>query len=210
MVAGSSFAIAKTEAVLCVPVADVSGAALRLFTQPPDHSAVLSRRVEVEDWVVVLDVLAASHRITVLDADPRPVRSSRRALVSETVACMASGAAPDDPSPVASDALPAEHQWSASGLTMRFTARTIVGDAAVEAAADELDALDPESTSLVARFPGHPLARTALAVGVERVNGEPQLTWNSWHLYPGIDPHVVMSQTTATPNPTGGARRWQR
>lgn len=196
MVAGSM--LIASDAKLCVPVADVSGAALRLFTTPPDHPAVRSRTVELGDWVVVLDVLAASHRVTVLEGHSQPPLVPEAGVVSETVACLAGDGAACAPAPVSAKELPDRYQWSVGVWAMDFTARTIRGSQAVDDAADELEQLAGATTSLVAKFPGHRHAWTGLTVDLHRVDDGPTLTWHAWHLYPGEDPHVVISRTTAT------------
>lgn len=119
--------------------------------------ALGTHRVTVGGMTVELRVLGASHQV-VLDG------------WSETVACL-----PDRPG-----ALPARKAQVVGDHLVTFEARVDLPDdfaAAVSAVVDRCDA-DPDS--LVAEFPGSPLAVTALSA--RSVTGG--VAWETWHAYP--------------------------
>lgn len=167
---------------LAVPIVDTNGRDLRLFLGTTDHEPVATRALVVGDCVVHLDVLAASHRV-------RVVTESGRQLV-ETVACdVGNGIA---------ERLPASAEWVVADRVVSFSSALVEGLSVVEAAAAAIDCLDPDR-SLVVRFPGDALALTAIALVA---NDDPNLiAWRTWHLYPGLDPHVVTTDTSAHPAP---------
>jgi hypothetical protein len=162
-----------------VPPADVIGDALRLHLGPNALPAVAGIRVPVgPDLVLVLEVLAASHRVTVL-------RSGRPVLV-ETVACLTGS--PLDAPPVDPAALPGAHAVDLGAGCYRFTSERRDGPAPLAEAARLVRALSGRGDALTVGFPGHPDALTGLAM----VGAAPApLAWSTWHLYPGADPHVV-------------------
>lgn len=162
-----------------VPPADVIGDALRLHLGPNALPAVALVRVPVAGiGVVVLEVLAASHRVTVVHHD-RPV-------LVETVACATGSAL--DPEPVDPSALPACHHDLLGTGSYRFTSDRLAGARAVAETARHLRTLSQRSDALTVGFPGHPDALTGLAVAPAPAG---TVAWSTWHLYPGADPHVV-------------------
>ncbi|HRA34715.1 MAG TPA: DUF2617 family protein [Acidimicrobiales bacterium] len=162
-----------------VPPADVIGDALRLHLGPNALPAVAAIRVPVGPHrVLVLEVLAASHRVTLL-------LHGRPALV-ETVAC-ATGS-PLDAEPVDPYSLPTAHAVDLEPGGYRFTSERRDGHGAVTDAARHVRTLSGRGDALTVGFPGHPDALTGLAVA----SGPPAtLAWSTWHLYPGATPHVV-------------------
>lgn len=162
-----------------VPPADVIGDALRLHLGANALPAVASVRVPVAGiGVVVLEVLAASHRVTVLHHD-RPV-------LVETVACATGSTL--DPEPVDASALPTRHEDVSDLGAYRFTSDRLGGTGAVTETARHLRTLSHRADALTVGFPGHPDALTGLAL-VPAPAGT--VAWSSWHLYPGADAHVV-------------------
>lgn len=197
-----------------VPARDVHGAQLRLQVGPEPTSApaVASHTVALpgHGGHLVLEVLSASHRVSVLDADGR-------CITSETVACAEGEAgAGRAGEPVPGEPLPGEHRWSfvtgagAVGHGELWSARHH-GEDAVRAAQREIaDVLAASHDHVAVRFPGDDAALTVvsaaptpLASPSERIKdpmtGQATTTrWATWHLYPGVDPHVVMTRTTIT------------
>lgn len=162
-----------------VPPADVIGDALRLHLGPNALPAVASVQVPLAGiGVVVLEVLAASHRVTVVVHDI-PV-------LVETVACATGSTI--DPEPVAASALPTRYEGDVGTGTYRFTSDRLSGGRAVTETARHLRALSRRSDALTVGFPGHPDALTGLALVPAPVG---TVAWSSWHLYPGADAHVV-------------------
>lgn len=172
-----------------VPPADVIGDALRLHLGPNALPAVAAVRVPVgHGCTVVLEVLAASHRVS-LHRHGRPV-------LVETVAC-ATGS-PLDPEPVLASVLPAHHAATVEGGTYRFASARFEGIAAVDRHATVVRTLGGRADALTVEFPGHPDALTGLAVEpAPSVAASPvTVSWSTWHLYPGTAPHVVTTTSS--------------
>lgn len=163
--------------IVGVPIVDTSGRRLRLITSPTAHEAVASTQVSTGAGVLHLDALAASHRVRLLPFD---AGAGAAAIVEETVACELDTAV--------EPFLPTAHSWRTDTAIVTFASTLREGSDAVDDAAAAISALDP-SRSLVARFPGHALAYTAIEV----VAAGTSPSWRSWHLYPGADPHVVFT-----------------
>lgn len=169
-----------------VPPTDVIGDALRLHLGPNGLDAVALRRVELADgWALVLEVLAASHRVT-LESPTGPV-------LVETVAC---GAGSDRPA-VDPERLPAVHQSDFAAGRYVFSSQRGEGPEAT-AAAERVRAVGGRSDSLVVEFPGHPDALTGLVVDVSPAAGAASDTvaWSTWHVYPGAAAHVVATSSS--------------
>lgn len=158
---------------LAVPTVDTSGRQLALSTEPTPHVAVASLLIEGPEFSARLDVLAASHRVTV----ELPVGT-----ITETVACDVTG--------TGSLPLPEVHAWVAAGERIGFQSSLRCGREALTRAAAAIARLDP-ARSIVVRFPGHEAALTA----IELLEGPQEVAWRTWHLYPGDDPHVVITKT---------------
>ena len=189
-----------------VPPTDVIGDALRLHLGPNGLHAVASRRVALGGgWALVLEVLAASHRVT--------VESPAGPVLVETVACgIEAGSPPVDP-----DRLPGRHEVAVAGGRYHFASERGDGPA-VEAAAERLRAAGARTDTLVVGFPGHPDALTGLVVQAETVpartvpsgadhapadpgagagTGAPAtVRWATWHVYPGAAGHVVTTSSS--------------
>lgn len=119
---------------------------------------------------VVVEVLAASHRVHLLDGTST--------VATEQVACL--GAPPASPMPTR-----ATHE--AGGRCLRFSAsRPELGAEALSRLASRLRTCDDERT-LVVSFPGHPDALTSVQVLDDG--------WETWHLYPGAAPHALRTRT---------------
>ena len=169
-----------------VTPADVIGEALRLHLGPTAWPAVASRSFSVGPFEVMLEVLAASHRVRVC----RQVTGSTLDVLTETVAC-GTAATP----PVANDRLPSHHRADLRGATYQFSSATEFGDAAVGAATTAVRTID---CGLQVGFPGHPDALTGISlhVAASSIGDEPTaLSWTTWHVYPGARPHVVTTSS---------------
>lgn len=157
--------------------ADVSADGLTLrFAPTPglDVVGTMSGTLTGQGLSVVVEVLAASHRVHVFDDDG--------VLATEQVACV--GDLPSTP-------LPAASAHDTGGHRLEFTS-TRPGLDATELAdlADALRAAGTDPAALVVSFPGHRDALTSV-----RVLGD---GWETWHLYPGDRPHAVRTRTTVT------------
>lgn len=171
-----------------VTPADVIGEALRLHLGPTAWPAVASRSFTVGSHEVLLEVLAASHRVSV-----RPAGAAAATLV-ETVACGAASTPPVD-----SEQLPVRHVAALARATYQFESATRFGPDGVERAAREVRHVDH---GLQVAFPGHPDALTGIRLQPQDPTGdtEPSITWTTWHVYPGTLPHVVTTSSTFTPD----------
>lgn len=155
-------------------VADVSadGLVLRFGGTPGlDVVGTLSGTLEQLGLTVVLEVLAASHRVHVLDDDG--------VLATEQVACV-------DPVPVEPLPARASHQVGEHGLEFR-SERPDLDGSTLASLAVELRSGAADDAALVVSFPGHRDALTSV-----RVLGD---GWETWHLYPGERPHAVRTRT---------------
>ena len=209
-----------TPLLLDVPPVDADGRLLRLTTTPGRHPAVARRTVQLGPAIVLLEVLAASHRVRLRATDAPGWQ------VHETVAC-----SPDDadahPVPARPEGLlPRSRRWHHAGWDVHFTAELAMGRRPLAEARRLVDRLavgpavgdDTGGRVLVAHFPGHPDALTALTAGLtptrpdrqsrqETSRTGPTVHWRTWHLYPGADSgrrqaHVVTTRTTARPTVT--------
>lgn len=174
--------------VLRVDPLDTDGRLLRLQPGPTAHVAVASRFVRLDTAMARLDILSASHRVMMASMPLGTLAASDGWDVHETVACGSAAEA------VLPDRLPTAHEWEAGGWSMSFTSSLSTDLDELHRAADRLAAGADHPATLVASFPGHPLAITGLSVH-ERSSG---VEWRSWHLYPGDDPHMVTTTTVAT------------
>lgn len=156
-------------------IADVSADGLTLrFAGTPGLRVVgtLTGTLRAAGVAVVVEVLAASHRVHVLGDDG--------VLATEQVACVGD----EPPAP-----LPATATHVVDGHRLDFTSERPDLDAdgladlatALRTAGDDRDAL-------VVSFPGHPDALTSVHLLADG--------WETWHLYPGARPHAVRTRTT--------------
>jgi Protein of unknown function DUF2617 len=155
-------------------IADVSadGLALR-FHGTPGLDVVATSWGTLEDvgLVVVVEVLAASHRVHLLDDDG--------VLATEQVACV-------DPAP--DEGLPEQAAHEVRGHLLVFRAeRPHLDASSLTALASDLRSTAGDEQVLVVSFPGHADALTSV-----RVLGD---GWETWHLYPGRRPHAVRTRT---------------
>lgn len=176
--------------VVEVPVADVHGRQLRLVLGCTPSVAVATRSWSLPDGsTVVAEVLAASHRVTVTGP------ATDVGLV-ETVACDLGG-----PAPVDAYRLPRHHRCASHGRTFEFTSDLVCGAAEVAALARRLHARHDDPDTLSVRFPGHADALTAIEISRPRSTPgatpdiTPDIGWSTWHLYPGAEPHAVLTTT---------------
>lgn len=153
---------------------DVSadGLALRFHGTPDlDVVGTLRGALEALGLTAVVEVLAASHRVRVLDED--------RVVATEQVACV--DPAPDEP-------LPERASHESPTHRLEFASEQPDVDAsALEVLAAELRSGADDDATLVVSFPGHRDALTSVRVLADG--------WETWHLYPGERPHAVRTQT---------------
>ena len=157
--------------------ADVSAEGLTLRFAPTsglDVVGTLSGELPEVGLTVVLEVLAASHRVHLLDADG--------ILATEQVACLADVA----PAP-----LPASASYVARGHRLEFrSTRPDLDAPALAELADQLRSAGADPAALVVSFPGHRDALTSVRLLEDG--------WETWHLYPGDRPHGVRTRTSVT------------
>ncbi len=158
---------------LAVPYVDVSAADLSWALCAAGMPALASVDVALGSASVRLTVLGASHEVVVRMAST---------TCTEVIACGVAGGAP----------LPASVTRNLPGVRYAFTSTVLRMDGAAlagrTAALRSRLALDDQA--LVASFPGHAEAVTALAV---RSGGE-GLRWRAWHAYPATG-ELVMTAT---------------
>lgn len=191
--------------VLGVEWLDTDGQLLELCSEPTTHLAVASSDLHftvapMGRVVLRLDILSASHRVR-LAAAPCTRRAEPAWNVHETVACFPGSCSPgtvaiaDEPTSRPSR-LPQRQRWRTPQWELDFHSDIAFGESTIPEAMSLIEKTEGDANTLTGRFPGHPSALTAL-----RVQASPsQLLWRSWHLYPGQRPHVVTTQTTATPS----------
>ena len=153
---------------------DVSadGLALRFHGTPGlDVVGTLFGTLEALGLAVVVEVLAASHRVHVLDDDG--------VVATEQVACV--DPAPDEPLPEH-----ASHESAAHRLEFASEQPDLDSSALGVLAAELRSGADDDAT-LVVSFPGHVDALTSVRVLADG--------WETWHLYPGERPHAVRTRT---------------
>ena len=155
--------------------ADVSadGLSLRFAGTPGlDVVATMSGTVAAGALSVVVEVLAASHRVHVFDDDGL--------VATEQVACVTGD--------VAGERLPTSASHQVAGRSLRFTSERPVVDAdALTGLAARLREGGGDDAALVVTFPGHPDALTSVRLLADG--------WETWHLYPGERPHAVRTRT---------------
>ncbi len=155
--------------------ADVSadGLSLRFEGTPGlDVVATLAAPLGATALTVVVEVLAASHRVHVYGDDGL--------LATEQVACV-SGGAVGERLPAAADHVVGAHRLDFA------SERPDLDAASLADLASALRALATDDDALVVSFPGHPDALTS----VRLLPGG----WETWHLYPGAQPHAVRTRT---------------
>jgi hypothetical protein len=133
--------------------------------------ALGTHRVTLGGMTLELRVLGASHQVLLGDW-------------SETVACL-----PDRPG-----ALPAREERTVGDYAVRFTAscdRPVDFASAVTRVVAECET-DPHS--LVAEFPGSPLAVTALSAR----EADGGVCWQTWHAYPQVG-ELVWTSSVVSP-----------
>ena len=155
-------------------IADVSADGLTLrFAGTPglDVVATMTGTLPAAGVTVVVEVLAASHRVHVLDDG---------VVATEQVACVADGQG---------TALPASASHPAGRHTLRFTStRPQLDGATLADVANDLRRSAGDAGALVVSFPGHADAITSVRLLPDG--------WETWHLYPGDRPHAVRTRTT--------------
>jgi hypothetical protein len=156
-------------------ITDVSADGLTLrFSATPglDVVGTLAGTLTAVRLAVVVEVLAASHRVHVLDDDGL--------LATEQVACVRPGLAVPLPEHATHDV--AGHRLQLSAERARYDvaglARLACG---LRSGADD-------DGSIVVSFPGHRDALTSVRLLADG--------WETWHLYPGRRPHAVRTHTT--------------
>lgn len=156
-------------------IADVSADGLTLrFAGTPGLRVVgtLTGTLRTPGVAVVVEVLAASHRVHVLGEDG--------VLATEQVACV--GDEPQAPLPATATHVVDGHRLDFTSDRPELDAADLADLAAtLRTAADDRDAL-------VVSFPGHRDALTSV-----HLLGD---GWETWHLYPGARPHAVRTRTT--------------
>lgn len=158
-------------------IADVSADGLMLsFAGTPGLQVVgtLSGSLIDPRAAVVIEVLAASHRVHLSDDEGL--------LVTEQVAC--TGEVPAPPLPAA-----AAHAVRGHRIDFESSRSDLDGTRLADLAAT-LRTADTDHDVLVVSFPGHRDALTSVRL---RADG-----WETWHLYPGDRPHAVRTRTTVT------------
>lgn len=174
--------------VLEIAPLDTDGRLLRLHCESTTHSAVATETVRLGEDLLRLDILSASHRVSIASrTSPSSVAPAWD--VHETVACGSIGAEQ-------CTSLPDHLQWSSGPWNLLFASSLSVGVESIDAADCDIGSAveRPGCVSIARRFPGHSLAVTALVASAPAPD---QLIWTSWHLYPGPDPHVVTTHTEA-------------
>ena len=163
-------------ASLSVPYVDTAAARLVLrLDAPPQHPlAVLDTRVG--DASVRLAVLGSSHQAIVRVGDDS---------VSELVSCRTGGDPEHD-----GDRLPPSALRRSGSIEYTFRSSVcVLGKEPFDSAVATLQRLEMRDDALIARFPGDPLAVTALELvdpGRSAV-----VRWRSWHAYPQSGELVV-------------------
>lgn len=169
---------------ITVATAETSGRALSLVPASTQHEPVATLRVGQGAITVMFHVLAASHRVEVFHYTDL--------VAVETVVCDVAGS----PSAGGSvrGSLPRHATWRSGAWFLTFDAAVVDGNDAIHAARQRLADTVRVDEGIVARFPGDPDAITALALTAATPRS---VSWNTWHLYPGSDPHVVHTSTSA-------------
>ena len=157
---------------LAVPYADVSAADLTWALSGAGMPALASVDVVLDSARVRLSVLGASHEVV---AELGPL------ACTEVIACGMAAGAP----------MPASVTRDLPGLRYEFRSTVLRLDAGDLAGRTHglRGRLALDGQALVAAFPGHPQAVTALAV---RGDGH-GLHWRTWHAYPATSELVVTS-----------------
>ncbi len=152
------------QARLTVPFADSSAGQLTWVLSPAAAPALASISVVVGRAVLRLSVLGASHQV---DA-----RLAGSAWCVESVTCEGGGLSP----------LPDLVERDLGGLQYRFESSVArLSEQGFATRARELRRrLAADRRALVASFPGHPDAVTALAAAAHRDG----VGWRTWHAYP--------------------------
>lgn len=172
---------------LDLPVVDVQGHQLRLVLGRTPATVVAEQSwILADGTALTAEVLAASHRVSIVGPGVEVV---------ETVACDVGG-----PAPVDARRLPGRHRCTAQGRTLSFTSRFVRGADAVDALARRLHARSGRADTLSVNFPGHPDALTAIEITATSAPGS--VGWSTWHLYPGVDPHAVLTVTVVEASPS--------
>ena len=148
------------------------GLALRFGGTPGlDVVGTLFGTLEALGLAVVVEVLAASHRVHLLDDDG--------VVATEQVACV-------DPAP--GGRLPTTASHVGRGHRLEFSSeQPDLDDSTLAGLAADLRSDPDDDGSLVVSFPGHRDALTSVRVLADG--------WESWHLYPGARPHAVRTCT---------------
>ena len=163
---------------LSVPYVDVSAGDLR-WALAADSGLTPLASVDVR-------LGSASVRLTVLGASHEVLATIGRATCTEVIACGA-GVGP----------LPSSATRRLAGMEYRITSTVLrldAGELARRAGALR-DRLATDEHALVAAFPGHAEAVTALAVAGD----ERRLEWRTWHAYPLTGELVVTATRLSVP-----------
>ena len=165
-------------AQLCVPYVDVSAGDL-CWALAADTGLTPLATVDVElgSAAVRLNVLGASHEV---------VATIGGATCTEVIACGVGAGGP----------LPSSANRKLGGLQYRMASTVLRLDGAELAgrARGLLTRLATDQRALVASFPGHAEAVTALAVAGD----ERGLEWRTWHAYP-LTGELVITATRLSP-----------
>jgi hypothetical protein len=137
-----------------------------------DVVATMTGRLPGPGLSVVVEVLAASHRVHVAD-DAGPI-------ATEQVACVGGGS----PLPAVASQVFGRHR-----VEFRSSHPDLDGEE-IAAVADALRRSAGDHDALVVSFPGHLDALTSVRLAVDG--------WETWHLYPGDRPHAVRTLTTVS------------
>jgi Protein of unknown function DUF2617 len=154
---------------------------------PPLFTISNQHHGDAAQETIFVHVLGGSHRVEFTRGDTR---------IIEEVACETGAEIGDS---IAT--LP--RLWSSDNYEFRSAVRILSDDEIAEVANQLRATLSTNANAIVAQFPGHPDALTA----VEILYRDDTVTgWNTWHLYPNAREVVettslISSLTTSVPNP---------
>ena len=170
-------------AELPVAYTDTSATALGFSLTAPPQEPLARADGEVAGLPVSLRLLGASHQVLVGQ------HPQRHGQLLETVACL----------PEVTSDLPSSFQES--GYYFNARTETMDGEALAAAVAGIVAEVDDHHArglpALLGRFPGSPLALTAIVAGpgTDDPGSEVLITWRTWHTYPQTG-EVVMTSSS--------------
>ncbi|GAB07953.1 hypothetical protein GOAMR_76_00230 [Gordonia amarae NBRC 15530] len=168
---------------LSVAYADTSASGLGFSLTAPLQEPLAQADGEVAGLPVSLRLLGASHQVLVGQ------HPQRHGQLLETVACL----------PEVTSDLPSSFQES--GYYFNARTETMDDDGLTAAVADIVAEVDDHHRrglpALLGRFPGSPLALTAIVAGpgTGDPGSEVLITWRTWHTYPQTGEVVVTSSS---------------